>query len=264
MSAIAFTLDLEDHTNTYAPDGRWVVNSHAILDWCAAHKIKGTFFAVGRAVVAPALLQRIVADGHELALHSYDHIHLTKEDPATFCAKLSVAKEQFEDRAGAAILGFRAPQFSLTPNSQWVLDDLKALGFSYSSSIIPGKGMFQGFPGKPLTPFQWENGVWEFPVPVFCFPPLALPFLGGVYLRYFPLALVRFLNAQQPKDVVRWTYLHPYDIDEDEGFIRLADGTPYWANWLLMHKRKGFLDKLAKLMRGNEAVPLCKMIKEKQ
>lgn len=291
MPAITFTLDLEDHTDAYAPNGRWVRNSHTILDWCAAQNIKGTFFTVGRAHMAPALLQRIVGEGHELALHSYDHIHLTKENPETFREKLKAAKSQFEDIAGAAVMGFRAPQFSLTPASHWVLDDLAALGFIYSSSIIPGKGMFQGYPGKPARPFQWENGVWEFPVPFLKIPPLtlrlprtagdatvrvdngngrkqensagiSLPFLGGVYLRYLPLALVQFLNAQLPDDGVRWTYLHPYDIDEDEGFTRLTDGTPYWANWLLMHNRKGFLDKLARLMRGNAGPPLGKRINE--
>jgi polysaccharide deacetylase family protein (PEP-CTERM system associated) len=250
---VTFTLDLEDHLESYAPDGRWVKNSHAILDWTAEKKIAATFFAVGRAAAAPELLRRIVQEGHELALHSWDHIHLTKEDPASYGAKLDAAKKQFEDLTGAAVTGFRAPQFSLTPQSRWAVDTLKTLGFTYSSSIIPGKGLFHGFPDKPAIPFQWENGLWEFPVPVVQAGSLTLPFLGGIYLRYLPLALVRHWQKKQPEGAVLWTYLHPYDIDADEGFVRLQDGTPFWANLLLMQNRKGFLDKLAALLDGQSA-----------
>jgi chitooligosaccharide deacetylase len=45
-----------------------------ILDLLREHDIKATFFVLGRnAVLFPELVQRIVAEGHELALHSQSH-----------------------------------------------------------------------------------------------------------------------------------------------------------------------------------------------
>jgi polysaccharide deacetylase family protein (PEP-CTERM system associated) len=256
MAAITFTLDLEDYTGVYAADGRWVANSERILDACAQMQLRGTFFCVGRAGVAQALMRRIVAEGHELGLHSYDHNKLTDEDPASYGAKLGDAKKKLEDMTGFPIKGFRAPQFSLTPKSRWAVDVLGELGFAYSSSIIAGQGAFHGYPDKPVTPFRWENGLWELPVPVMRLGKASLPFLGGVYLKFLPLPLVRHFQTQLPSSAVPWTYLHPYDIDHEEGFRRFTDGTPLWANVLLMSRREHFMKKIAALLKDNAGARL--------
>lgn len=262
---ITFTIDLEDHLGVYASDGRWVQNTQRILAFCAVRQIKATFFTVGRvAPAAPQLLRDIVAGGHELALHSYDHIRLTDEDKNTYGGKLADAKKRFEDLTGAAIKGFRAPQFSLTPASVWAVDVLKEQGFLYSSSVLPGKGAFSGFAGAPHAPFLWPNGLIELPVPVLIFQRFSLPYLGGVYLRYLPLPFVRWCankqyasRAPQPPSPILWTYTHPYDVDGAEGFVRLKDGTPLWANALLMLGRGGFEKKLAALLQGQVAETLA-------
>jgi peptidoglycan/xylan/chitin deacetylase (PgdA/CDA1 family) len=142
--AITFTIDLEDHLETYAPDGRWVQNARRILEFCARKKIRGTFFAVGKCSMQPDLLREITNAGHELALHSYDHILLTREDRITYRPKLAAAKKTFEDITGKKVVGFRAPVFSLTPGTAWVLEDLARLEFIYSSSVISGQSMFSG------------------------------------------------------------------------------------------------------------------------
>ena len=257
LTPITFTIDLEDHLGVYAPDGRWFANTHRILDACAKHNHHATFFAVGKCAAHPQLLKRIVNDGHELALHSYDHIALTKEDPKTYGAKLNAAKKQFEDITSKAVLGFRAPIFSLTPASVWVVDILKELGFAYSSSVIAGRGAVNGFAGAPNQPFKWKNGLIELPVPMLDLGVLALPFLGGVYLRYLPLPIVRLMQNALHKDCVLWTYTHPYDVDEDEGYVALNDGTPLWMNWLLMNYRRGFLDKILSILGKQTALPLA-------
>lgn len=253
---ITFTIDLEDHLGEYAAGGRWVNNAQRILDFCTQHHIRATFFTVGKVAAQPALLKRIVNDGHELALHSYDHIALTKEDPNTYGAKLRAAKQTFEDISGKAVVGFRAPIFSLTPQSYWVVDVLGDLGFAYSSSVIAGKGAVNGFPGVPNQPFKWANGLVELPVPMLDLGVLALPFLGGVYLRYLPLPIVRMMQNGLNKNAVLWTYTHPYDVDEDEGYVQLNDGTPLWMNVLLMNNRRGFLNKLHALLGHHAGAPL--------
>jgi peptidoglycan-N-acetylglucosamine deacetylase len=257
---ITLTIDLEDHLDVYAPGGRWLTNTQRILDFCAHQKIRATFFTVGKVAAHPHLLKRIVGDGHELALHSYDHIALTKEDPQTYGVKLSVAKQTFETITGVAVRGFRAPMFSLTPVSYWAVDVLGQLGFTYSSSIIAGRGAVHGFAGAPNEPFKWHNGVVELPVPMLNLGVLALPFLGGVYLRYMPIWLVKTCAYALDKKVMQWTYTHPYDVDSKEGYVRLNDGTPLWMNLLLMHNRKNFLQKIETLLAPCAAPPLGERI----
>ncbi|HVY12568.1 MAG TPA: DUF3473 domain-containing protein, partial [Alphaproteobacteria bacterium] len=159
------------------------------------------------------------------------------------------------------VRGFRAPVFSLTPASHWVVSALAELGITYSSSIIPGRGALSGYPGAPAAPFRWREGVVELPVPALRLGPAALPYLGGVYLRYLPLTLVRRFEASEVRSgKFLWTYTHPYDIDAGEGYVKLDDGTPLWANWLLMHHRGGFLQKLGRLLQGRAAPPLLERV----
>lgn len=257
---LTLTIDLEDHTGLYKAEGRWLANTRRLLAFCAQTKIRATFFAVGQVAAMPGLLRALVADGHELALHSYEHTRLDAEDAATYRGKLLAAKQRFEAITGVAVQGFRAPVFSLNAQSAWVVADLAALGFAYSSSIIAGRGVMGGFAGAPATPFKWKNGLVELPVPVVRFKGWALPFLGGVYLRYLPLGLVRHWQRQMPQQALLWAYAHPYDGDAEEGFTRLDDGTPLWANILLMHHRHGFLAKLASLLQGQAAAPLLERV----
>lgn len=253
---ITFTIDLEDHLGIYATGARWMDNASRILDFCVEKHIRATFFTVGKVAAHAQLLKRIVSDGHELALHSYDHIALTNENPATYAAHLLNAKKTFEDITGKAVEGFRAPIFSLTPKSAWVVDMLKELGFIYSSSVIAGKGAVNGFYGAPNKPFKWKNGLIELPVPMVDLGVLALPFQGGVYLRYLPLPLVQLMKKNVHADALLWTYTHPYDVDDSEGYVRLTDGTPLWMNIVLMNNRKNFLKKLDALLANNAGAPL--------
>lgn len=49
-----------------------------VLDTLKAYGYRGTFFLTGQWTAAnPALVRRMVAEGHEIANHTYDHPHLT-------------------------------------------------------------------------------------------------------------------------------------------------------------------------------------------
>ena len=66
-SRVAITFD--DGPNYGATD--------RVLDILAREQIKATFFVIGRnAAGAPALLNRIVDEGHQIANHSFDHHHV--------------------------------------------------------------------------------------------------------------------------------------------------------------------------------------------
>jgi len=256
--SITFTVDLEDPSERYAPDGRFVVMTRRILDFCDSmdHR-KATFFVVGRVAEAiPQLIQDIASRGHEIAYHSHNHVSLTKEMPDRFLRESREDKDRLEQLIGKGVIGFRAPRFSLTPKTMWALDILADLGFRYSSSIMPTETSLFGFPNTPFVPFLWPCGMVEFPLPVAVLGKYKLPYLGGIYLYTMPFFAVRqFLKKAKPKEVL-WTYAHPYDFDRDERFSRMPN-TALWISVVLRWGRRCAIEKIQRVLEMGPAGTLA-------
>jgi peptidoglycan/xylan/chitin deacetylase (PgdA/CDA1 family) len=90
----------------------------AVLDVLARHGAGATFFVlVERAEAHPDLVRRIVAEGHEVALHGVDHRRLTTMDPAAVRAHIAEGRRRLEDCAGVPVRWFRPPYGSQTPRT---------------------------------------------------------------------------------------------------------------------------------------------------
>lgn len=247
MKPITLTIDLEDPLQEYATTGRYVDITKHILDLCLALNCKATFFVVGKLARSnPSLIQTIVQHGHEIAYHSHNHVPLTKDTPLNFKAQTAEDKIFIEQISGQPLLGYRAPCFSLTPQTQWATNILTELGFSYSSSIMPTFISRFGFKNAPRAPFRWPCGLLEFPLPVTNFGPLHLPFLGGIYLYALPSWLTQFALKRAQQSEVLWTYLHPYDLDKTEKFKPFPN-TPYFISLILWLARKKAEKKLLRI-----------------
>jgi polysaccharide deacetylase family protein (PEP-CTERM system associated) len=253
---ITFTLDLED----YAPVGT-PTRANAIvprvLDLLAEHAVQGTFFVVGElAELEPALVKSIARGGHEIALHAYRHVPLPDLSPEEFRADTARGRALLEDLSGNAVTGFRAPSFSLVPESRWAVDVLTDMGFTYSSSVLPAHSPLFGWPGQPRRPSRWPGGLVELPCPVASFGPhLANPYLGGVYFRVLPWPAVRIGLARARPDEVLWLYCHPYDFDPDEPFVARGD-VGRFGNRLLWLNRSGMAARVARVLAGRSGLPL--------
>jgi peptidoglycan/xylan/chitin deacetylase (PgdA/CDA1 family) len=84
----------------------------AVLDALAEAGARATFFVLGRqAERHPELVRRIVADGHQLASHGYDHGILIFRGAGHVEAQLRRAERAAEAAAGAGAMSrvFRAP-----------------------------------------------------------------------------------------------------------------------------------------------------------
>ncbi|MFY9288503.1 MAG: polysaccharide deacetylase family protein [Alphaproteobacteria bacterium] len=253
---ISFTIDLEDYTGQYEPDGRYVIMTRRILDLCDSINCKATFFIVGRvAEGAPRLIQEIASKGHEVAYHSHNHVSLTEETPERFKRESDIDKDRFEQLIGSRIIGFRAPRFSLTPESQWAIDVLGDLGFRYSSSLMPTHLSRFGFPGASRGVSQWPNGMVEVPLPVADLGPMRIPYLGGIYLYALPSFLTRHWLKRANHGEMLWTYTHPYDFDLEEQFRPMV-GEPFWVSAVLWGARSFAEKKVCKLLSQGTAPPL--------
>jgi peptidoglycan/xylan/chitin deacetylase (PgdA/CDA1 family) len=99
-------------------DGPDPAHTPGLLDMLAARGIRATFFVLADAADAhPALVRRIVADGHEIALHGADHTRLSTLPDAEAVAVVAGARARVEAVAGVPVRLFRPPYGAHTPGS---------------------------------------------------------------------------------------------------------------------------------------------------
>ncbi len=216
-SPVAFTLDLEDHDPDRAVHRRYIAITEALLDDLDEWGVTGTVFVLGDLLdEALSLIRLIVERGHEVGLHGADHQHLPEVGPMQFRDATKVATESLASITGKPVLGFRAPTFSLIPSTAWAPEILAELGYVYSSSVLPARNPLFGWPGAPTEPFRWPCGLIELPFPMARIGALAVPTLGGLYLRVSPGPLVKWSLRRLHDHSAKWLYTHPYDFDPDE------------------------------------------------
>ncbi len=261
-NTVTFTLDLEDHREHADDEVRYPRLTREVLDFLDAREARGTFFVVGEvAAAAPQLVREIAARGHELALHGWRHVPLTELEPAAFWADVTRGKELLEELGGAEVRGFRAPTFSLVPETRWAVDVLADAGFTYSSSVLPAANPLFGDPTLPTTPFRWPNGLLELPCPVVRGGRLGLPYLGGVYLRALPRSTSAGARAVVGRKQLLWIYCHPYDFDPDEPFWIVPDAGRVGSRLLWYNRRRTFA-KVERILHGRAGRPLGERLHE--
>ncbi len=236
MTALTFTYDLEDSRASARPE-RFTAMTGRVLEELERRGVRGTFFVVGELGAAnPALIARIAAAGHEVALHGWRHVPLDALEPAELAADLERGKAALEDAAGTAVTGFRAPIFSLCERTRWATETLAEAGFEYSSSVLPAASPLYGYPGMPRAPYRWPSGVLELPCPLVGRGRASVPFLGGVYLRYLPLGAITRAADRLPAGAAPWIYCHPYDFDSAEPFEVMPHAG--WLTSRILHYRR--------------------------
>jgi peptidoglycan/xylan/chitin deacetylase (PgdA/CDA1 family) len=81
-----------------------------LLDILARHGVRATFFLVGRyAEAQPALVRRIVAEGHQIGNHSWSHLNLAFASASSINDQLTRTSETLEQISGAPVRYFRPP-----------------------------------------------------------------------------------------------------------------------------------------------------------
>lgn len=253
---VTFTLDLEDHRPTTSIPARYPAVARMLLEHLDLAGIRGTVFVVGQvAEEEPELVVEIARRGHEIGLHAWRHTVLTEMTASEFQVETSRGKSLLESLSGQEVVGFRAPTYSLVPETTWAVPILGELGFKYSSSTLPGRNPLHGFPGLPNRPFRWPTGLVEFPGPVVRLGPMAIAPLGGTYLRVLPWPVVAAAARWLPPETLRHTYCHPYDFDPDEPYWQVGD-VPRALNRLLWIGRRRMLSKIDRLVgSGSDAGP---------
>ncbi len=201
-------------------------NTDAVLALFDEAEVKGTFFTLGGVAERyPALMRRIVAAGHEVASHGYDHARVFTFTPDAFRADLRKSRAILEDASGQAVTGYRAPSFSIDSRTPWAHRVLAEEGYIYSSSVAPIRHDHYGWPESPR--FAWkpvaDSPLIELPVTTAKLGKRTLAAGGGGFFRLLPYAFsrwaIRQVNGQAERPAI--IYFHPWEIDTDQP--RVAD-----------------------------------------
>jgi polysaccharide deacetylase family protein (PEP-CTERM system associated) len=198
-------------------------NTRRVLRLLHDRGTRATFFVLGWVADRyPHLVAEIEEDGHEIACHGHGHELIYRQSPQAFAADVDQAlqaiRRAMNGREAAQVLGYRAPSFSITRDSLWALDVLRALGFCYDSSIFPLLAHDRyGIPGARRFLYPLGDGLWEVPLSTVRLLGRNWPLAGGGYFRLYPHWLTRWgirrINAQGHPAVI---YLHPWEFDPDQ------------------------------------------------
>jgi polysaccharide deacetylase family protein (PEP-CTERM system associated) len=227
----AMTIDVEDYFHVSVFDGliprdRWeqlesrvVANTERLLAIFAEEGVTATFFVLGWVAERfPSLVSSIATLGHEVASHGYGHRLIYDQTPRAFRRDVRRAKDLLESAAGRRVLGFRAPSYSITPNTLWAIDVLIEEGYEYDTSIFPIRHDRYGIPVSPRHPYVLSRAggsIVEVPASTVRYGPLNLPAAGGGYFRLLPYEWTRRgiarINGHEGRPAV--FYLHPWEVD---------------------------------------------------
>jgi len=177
-----------------------VFGANRVLDCLqACGNIHATFFCTTNfANHAPEVIQRIVAEGHEVAAHGCDHYHPQASDVAA-------SKRILEQLTGQTIVGYRQPRMFPVD-----ITEQAKQGYRYNASLnpafIPGRYMHLN---TPRTYFM-QDGLLQIPASVS--PWLRIP-MFWLALHNFPLWLYKALAHRILRhDGYFNTYFHPWEF----------------------------------------------------
>jgi polysaccharide deacetylase family protein (PEP-CTERM system associated) len=256
-------VDLEDyyHVSAFehiAPTDSWdrypvrvVESTRRMLDLLDAANATATFFVLGWvAERQPALVREVAARGHEIAAHSYWHRRVTTLERSVFLDDAIRVREVLEQITGSAVVGYRAPSFSITPSNVWAFESLVEAGYRYDSSVFPIRRRGYGFPGAPRVAYRIDTPsgpLDEYPMATLQRAGMTLPAAGGGYLRHLPFGLIERCRDECIRQAMLGVfYVHPWEVDP--GQPRLSVGAvTRWRHYGGLSETGA---KLARLLGG--------------
>lgn len=272
----ALTVDLEDYFQVSGFEkhiqrrdwsslpSRIARNTQRVLDLLEKRGARATFFILGWiADHHPQVVRKITDSGHEIACHSYWHRLVYAMTPEEFRQDTRQAKTAIEEATGREVVGYRAPSYSITRESQWALDILLELGFRFDSSIFPVTHDRYGWRGQERFARSIRKGegttLWEFPPSTYRVLNNSVPVAGGGYLRLLPYHYTKwaleYINHEEGR--AGCVYFHPWEIDPEQPRLRVHRSTWWRHSWGIRSTEK----KLAKLLEDFEFAPMGEVLR---
>jgi polysaccharide deacetylase family protein (PEP-CTERM system associated) len=255
----ALTIDVEDYFHAHAlapylPRHTWddlpcrvERNIEKLLSTLSEAAAKATFFTLGWVAERyPAIVRRIVVEGHELASHGHAHHRASDQSRADFLEDVRRARRVLEDAGGAPVIGYRAPSFSIGPEHAWAYECLAEAGYRYSSSVYPIRHDHYGAPDAPRFEHESHAGLIELPITTVRMMSRNWPAGGGGYFRLVPYAMTRWAIRRVNRLDLRPAifYFHPWEIDPGQPRVASASAKTRIRHYLNLTRTEARLRRL--------------------
>jgi len=265
MSRI-MTVDVEDYFQVSAFEhvldrSQWQhyphrveANTDRILSLFESRGIQATFFVLGWiAEHYPDLVKRIRTAGHEIASHGYAHQRVRDVSRKAFRQDVERSKKLLEDLSGEAVLGYRAPSFSIGPNESWAHEELLGAGYRYSSSVYPVNHDHYGWPDAPRIPFVTESGLLEVPLSTLRLRGRNYPIAGGGFFRLYPLWFSSWaMRAYESEGIAPYIfYIHPWELDPEQPRVKGLGIRQRFRHYLNLSRVESRLNRLTSTGQWN-------------
>jgi polysaccharide deacetylase family protein (PEP-CTERM system associated) len=215
---------------------------------------RATFFFLGWiAERLPDLVREVVAAGHEIGSHGYDHRVLSELGEDGFREDLARTASILEDIAGVRPTTFRACTWSVHAKTLWAPRVLRDEGYVLDSSVQPVSHPDYGIPGAPTVPYRLEvpggAALSEFPPLTVRVAGRTVPVGGGGYLRLFPTWLfARGLRQMEAQGWPGCIYLHPWEVDPEQPRYPVG-GLRGFRHYVNLRRTEAKLDALLRRFR---------------
>ncbi len=202
-------------------ESRILVNMVRILEQLERRKMKATFFMLGWiAERYPEVVRMVSEAGHEVATHGYSHRSVGSLSRAEFEEDLERSLRVLEAIVPGKVLGYRAPNFSVSHDTFWVFEVLADHGIEYDSSVFPIKHDRYGVADFPRFPVSVRlndsKKIVEFPVSTVSLLGKNIPVSGGGYFRLYPYHFIKWaIRSINRKGRPVLVFLHPWELDPD-------------------------------------------------
>jgi polysaccharide deacetylase family protein (PEP-CTERM system associated) len=256
-----FTVDLEDWFHVcgvggaFAPanwdrlPARVEQTTRALLDLLDAVQVRATFFAVGWVGDRyPRLIEAVLAAGHEIGSHGYDHARAYDLGPGAFREDLRASLRALAAAGAPRVTMFRAPEWSINDRSFWALETLVEEGVTVDASMAPtrivGAVTYPRYPHLRHTP---AGTIAEVPPLVVDRFGQAMPMGWGWGLRMSsPKRVLRAIDAVNRAGVPAVLTVHPWELDPTPPRVRL----PARLQFAHYFRLSGFRERLHEVLRG--------------
>lgn len=229
MATATISIDWEDfgqmygkyHYGSFTEPTRGAIERQTdiMLNLLGTTQQKATFFILGKlATYKPALVKKIAAAGHEIALHGQNHDPMFTLTPQQAREDVATAQKIVTDITGEPVYGYRAPYFSIVKENIYLLDILAELGLLYDSSIFP-----MALPRYGIADFNKNDQLYtlpngmqlvELPMTTGTYFNREWPVAGGGYVRLMPAFLInKIFKSFDQKNRDTMIYMHPYEFD---------------------------------------------------
>jgi polysaccharide deacetylase family protein (PEP-CTERM system associated) len=203
---------------------RVVPTTRRLLDLLDQACVRAAFFVVGWiAARYPALVGEIQAAGHEVGSHSYWHRRVYELSPPEFADDLASSIHALQAAGAPRPIAYRAPEWSMSDDAPWALEELVRQQFEMDASMAPLKIVGRvTYPRHPHVLTTSVGNLVELP-----------PFVADRFGHVMPLGWGWGLRMSSPRRVLASMAranasgtpailtVHPWEIDPDPPRVRL-------------------------------------------